>query len=300
MARCDLAVNRASEMAGTRKAGGKKGGKRKHGVAGKGRKKRPSGGDMGPALAGGQRLSGASKYLEDVMAVFRGLPGQPMNARQVASTMGVSDKDIQEMLHVLMRQEAGKGKLKEVGKGRFMLPEGQDQRDNRRGNRRRDQAPTTGDRKAAVQGTIQITAYGKGFVSVPGQSDDIMVPKGNTGTAFWGDTVELGWMRRSSLRFRSDQEGKRFVCGHAGPRQGLRIRDSHRQAHAPGFFGARAVLERRTSGCESSGAIGRLGVSRRPSHCRGRRGTRSAWGARSRDARHPPRVRFAVPFPRRC
>ena len=47
-----------------------------------------------------------------------------------------------------------------------------------------------------MQGTIQITAYGKGFVSVPGQSDDIMVPKGNTGTAFWGDTVELGWMRR--------------------------------------------------------------------------------------------------------
>ena len=113
VARCDLAANRASEMAGTRKAGGKKGGKRKHGATHKGGKKRPSGGDMGPALAGGQRLSGASKYLEDVMVVFRGLPGRPMNARQVASTMGISDKDIQEMLHVLMRQEAGKGKLKE-------------------------------------------------------------------------------------------------------------------------------------------------------------------------------------------
>ena len=61
-------------------------------------------------MAGGQRLSGASKYLEDVMAMFQGLPGRPMNARQVASTMGVADKDIQEMLHVLMRQEAAKGK----------------------------------------------------------------------------------------------------------------------------------------------------------------------------------------------
>jgi len=183
-------------MAGTRKAGGKKGGKRKHGATHKGGKKRPSGGDMGPALAGGQRLSGASKYLEDVMVVFRGLPGRPMNARQVASTMGISDKDIQEMLHVLMRQEAGKGKLKEVGKGRFMMPEEAGQRDDRRGKRSRDQGASTGGRKEVVQGTIQITAYGKGFVSVPGQSDDIMVPKGNTGTAFWGDTVELGWMRR--------------------------------------------------------------------------------------------------------
>ena len=183
-------------MAGTRKEGGKKGGKRKQGAAGKGRKKGPNSGDFGPALAGGQRLSGASKYLEDVMAIFQGLPGRPMNARQVASTMGVADKDIQEMLHVLMRQEAAKGRLKEVGKGRFMMPEEGGRRDDRRGKHGRDQSTGTGGRKAAVQGTIQITAYGKGFVSVPGEADDIMVPKGQTGTAFWGDTVELGWMRR--------------------------------------------------------------------------------------------------------
>ena len=124
------------------------------------------------------------------MAIFQGLPGRPMNARQVASTMGVADKDIQEMLHVLMRQEAAKGRLKEVGKGRFMMPEEGGRRDDRRGKHGRDQSTGTGGRKAAVQGTIQITAYGKGFVSVPGEADDIMVPKGQTGTAFWGDTVD--------------------------------------------------------------------------------------------------------------
>lgn len=181
-------------MAGSRNSGGKKGGKRKPGKAGKrGDKRRSGGGDFGPALAGGQRLSGASKTLSDLMDVFRRLPGKPMNARQVASTMGISDGDVQEMLHVLMRQEAGKGKLKEVGKGRFMLPEG---RSEHSGKHRKGQSSPAGSGQAPVQGTIQISAYGKGYVSVPGQADDIMIPKGFTGTAFWGDTVELGWMRR--------------------------------------------------------------------------------------------------------
>ena len=257
-------------MAGKRKEGGKKGGKRKQGAAGKGRKKRPSVGDMGPALAGGQRLSGASKYLEDVMAVFRGLPGRPMNARQVASTMGISDKDIQEMLHVLMRQEAGKGKLKEVGKGRFMMPEERGQRDDRRGNRNRDQGAASGGRKAAVQGTIQITAYGKGFVSVPGQTDDIMVPKGHTGTAFWGDTVELGWMRRGRKEVPYVSE----VVKRA--RDLYVVMLDHVKDYAFGiptdkrmhrdFFGARTLLKRRATGCESGSATGGLGVSRRPPH----------------------------------
>ena len=133
------------------------------------------------------------------MEIFGKLPGRPLNARQVASTMGIADSDIRDMLHVLMREQAGKGVLVEVGKGRFMLPEqggrGGRNRDNR--GRRKDRKP--GDRPQhgdVVTGTIQITKYGKGFVSVPGESEDIMLPKGNTGTAFWGDTVEVGWMNR--------------------------------------------------------------------------------------------------------
>ncbi|MAC17480.1 MAG: ribonuclease R [Flavobacteriales bacterium] len=172
-------------MAGKRKGGGKK----KSG----GRRGGPDG------LGGsGQRLSGASRYLGDVMEIFRKLPGRPLNARQVASTMGIADRDIRDMLHVLMREQAGKGVLVEVGKGRFMLPE-KAGGEGGRGDRRRGQGRKEGVRPQhgdLVTGTIQITKYGKGFVSVPGESEDIMVPKGNTGTAFWGDTVEVGWMNR--------------------------------------------------------------------------------------------------------
>ena len=180
-------------MAGKRKAGGKKGGKRKEGkAAGSGSRRRPPRADAGP-VGGGQRLSGASRYAADVMEVFRKLPGRPMNARQVASTMGIAGKDIQEMLHVLMRDHASKGKLKEVGRGRFLLPDS-----GERGARkdRPGKGTSGGSGKAPLQGTIQISAYGKGYVSIPGETEDIAIPKGHTGTAFWGDTVEVGWMRR--------------------------------------------------------------------------------------------------------
>ena len=186
-------------MAGKRKGGGKRKGSgskvgRDGSGGGKGRSRKTA---ADVPIGGGQRLSSASRYLGDVLEIFRKLPGQPLNARQVASTMGVADRDIRDMLHVLMREQAGKGVLVEVGRGRFMLPEqGGSRRNADKGDRRgakNGERPRHGD---VVTGTIQNTKYGKGFVSVPGRAEDITLPKGNTGTAFWGDTVEVGWMNR--------------------------------------------------------------------------------------------------------
>ena len=166
----------------------RKGGKPPGNTGPKGRRGGP-GKDKGPQGTG-QRLSGASRYKSDVLEVLRKLPGRPMNARQVASTMGIGDRDIQEMIHALLRELAGAGQLQEVGRGRFMMPERRDRQGRKGGSdiSRGGQPP--------VQGTIQISAFGKGYVSVPGQGDDIAIAKGHTGTAFWGDTVEVGWMKR--------------------------------------------------------------------------------------------------------
>ena len=49
------------------------------------------------------------------------------------------------MLHVLMREQAGKGVLVEVGKGRFMLPE-QGGRGGRNGDNRGGMGRKDGDR----------------------------------------------------------------------------------------------------------------------------------------------------------
>lgn len=178
---------------GKRKSGGRKGPEGKTGSTGRGGQRKSN---VDVPAGSGQRLSGSSRYLTDVMEIFQKLPGRPMNARQVASTMGIADRDIRDMLHILMREQAGKGTLVEVGRGRFMMPESATDsgRQDRRGKGRGDRK--SGPKKELVSGTIQITQYGKGFVSIPGQEEDIMIPKGQTGTAFWGDTVEVSWMRR--------------------------------------------------------------------------------------------------------
>ena len=73
---------------GKKKSGGRKGPDGKGGSAGRGARKKAS---VDVPAGSGQRLSGTSRYLTDVMEIFRTLPGRPLNARQVASTMGISD-----------------------------------------------------------------------------------------------------------------------------------------------------------------------------------------------------------------
>ncbi len=189
-------------MAGKRKGGGQRKGKGRKvgpdGIGGSSGRSRSRKSSVDAPMGRRQSLSGASRYLGDVLEIFRKLKGRPLNARQVASTMGIADHDIRDMLHGLMREQAGKGVLVEVGKGRFMMPD-QGGRSTARGGRDRGKDRKSGARPQhgdVVTGTIQITKYGKGFVSVPGESEDLMLPKGNTGTAFWGDTVEVGWMNR--------------------------------------------------------------------------------------------------------
>ena len=189
-------------MAGKRKGCGQRKGKGRKvgpdGIGGSSGRSRSRKSAVDAPMGRRQSLSGASRYLGDVLEIFRKLKGRPLNARQVASTMGIADHDMRDMLHGLMREQAGKGVLVEVGKGRFMMPD-QGGRSAARGGRDRGKDRKSGARPQhgdVVTGTIQITKYGKGFVSVPGESEDLMLPKGNTGTAFWGDTVEVGWMNR--------------------------------------------------------------------------------------------------------
>ena len=42
-----------------------------------------------------------------------------------------------------------------------------------------------------LEGRIQINRHGRGFVDVPGYDEEFVVRHGETGTALWGDTVEI-------------------------------------------------------------------------------------------------------------
>jgi ribonuclease R len=106
----------------------------------------------------------------EILDVFHKQPKKPLNHKQVASELGISDSGVRTLIFELLNVEAENGKLKEVERGKFVLAE-----------------VTTN----AIEGVIQITKFGRGFVSIPGVEKDIEIQKGNTGFALWGDTVEV-------------------------------------------------------------------------------------------------------------
>jgi len=106
----------------------------------------------------------------EILDIFQRYPKKPLNHKQVAAELGIKDAGVRTLVYELLRTEADNGKLKEIELGKFQLGEVQ---------------------HTSIEGTIQITKFGRGFVSVPGNKEDIEIGKGNTGFALWGDTVEI-------------------------------------------------------------------------------------------------------------
>ncbi len=132
----------------------------------------------------------------EIINIFQKYPKKPLNHKQVASELGIKDSGVRTLIFELLKTEAENGKLKEIETGKFLLTE---------------------QEKSSIQGVIQITKFGRGFVSVPGMTADIEVPKGNTGFALWGDTVEIQFnpkSRRPEARvIRVVERGKKNFVG---------------------------------------------------------------------------------------
>ena len=112
---------------------------------------------------------------KEILEVFKRQPNKPLNHKQVASTLGVLNHDTRRKIMTVLEEMGRDGRLESLGRGKFILAE----------------VPQN-DRPV---GTIQITRHGRGFVMMP-DGNEISIPKGYTGTAFWGDTVEVDWVRR--------------------------------------------------------------------------------------------------------
>ncbi|MDE0979052.1 MAG: RNB domain-containing ribonuclease, partial [Flavobacteriales bacterium] len=111
---------------------------------------------------------------KEILGVFKRQPNKPLNHKQVASTMGITNHDMRRMVMTILEEMGKSGQLESLGKGKFTLAQMQEER---------------------VTGTIQVTKFGRGFVMMP-DGKEVSVSKGFTGTAFWGDTVEVDWIRR--------------------------------------------------------------------------------------------------------
>lgn len=93
-----------------------------------------------------------------------------MNYKQVAGFLGIKDSTLRDLIAAVLEEEAEREHLEMAGKGRYMLP-----------------ASAADER----EGRIEITKFGRGFVIIEGQKDDLQVPRGETANALNGDTVRV-------------------------------------------------------------------------------------------------------------
>ncbi|MBL7943698.1 MAG: hypothetical protein JNM00_13075, partial [Flavobacteriales bacterium] len=113
---------------------------------------------------------------KEVLEVFRKNPRKPLNHIQVSAHMGISDSGIRKLIYELLQDAVASDQLRETDPGKFVLKD----------------LPTQ-----LYSGIIDITRSGRGFVQVEGFDRDLEIPKGNTGLALYGDTVELQFNPKS-------------------------------------------------------------------------------------------------------
>ncbi len=118
---------------------------------------------------------GPTDLRKAVLGVFRQRAGKALNHKQVSGALGILNHDVRRAVMALMEELASQGQIEDLGRGRYAM--------------------SARKRTNGEEGTIQISRMGTGFVMMP-DGHEVRVPKGQTGDAFWGDTVELEWWQR--------------------------------------------------------------------------------------------------------
>lgn len=119
---------------------------------------------------------------KEIIDIFNRTPNKPLNHKQISAELGIKDTAMRTQIFEMLATEVETGRLKEVERGKFQLKE---------------------QKKETIEGIIQITRGGRGFVSIPGVEKDLEINKGETGFALNGDTVELSYnpkARRPEVR----------------------------------------------------------------------------------------------------
>ena len=107
---------------------------------------------------------------KEVRSVFEKNDRKPLNFKQVASELDITDSGVRMLINDILELEAKEGQLKEIERGKFVLAK---------------------PKIFSALGRIEINRFGKGYVSVEGEEKDIEIPKGETKFALHGDIVEI-------------------------------------------------------------------------------------------------------------
>ncbi len=106
----------------------------------------------------------------EILDLMATQPQTPMNHKQIASALGIKDAGMRMLVYELLIEAVSKEQMKQISRGKFKLIK---------------------SKQDVIEGKIEITQSGRGFVILEGYDEDIPVRKADTGGAFWGDIVEI-------------------------------------------------------------------------------------------------------------
>lgn len=111
----------------------------------------------------------SNKLRFDILDVFQKNSNKLLNYKQVASFLGVTDKEIRKLIFSLLNQLSKDGSINEVQRGKYKFVAA----------------------KRIVEGRIEIIRRGNGFVVSEESDDDIHIEEKNLGKAIHGDKVRV-------------------------------------------------------------------------------------------------------------
>ena len=110
---------------------------------------------------------------QSVLGVFRSMPTQTFNYKQVAKRLGITQTSKREIINKVIYELADKDLLLEDQRGRFKLK-------------------ATESNLDSLVGKVDMTSSGTAYIEVEGMPEDVFISEQNLGVALHGDLVEVG------------------------------------------------------------------------------------------------------------
>lgn len=110
---------------------------------------------------------------QSVLGVFRSMPTQTFNYKQVAKRLGITQTSKRKIINKVIYELADKDLLLEDQRGRFKLK-------------------ATENNLDSLVGKVDMTASGTAYIEVEGMPEDVFISEQNLGVALHGDLVEVG------------------------------------------------------------------------------------------------------------
>ncbi|MBD3639032.1 MAG: ribonuclease R [Crocinitomicaceae bacterium] len=112
----------------------------------------------------------SSKLRTEIRNLFADNPNKQLNYKQVAGLLDVHDPQVRKLIYTILNEMVKDDELKETQRGKFKAG---------------------GKTKRSIQGVMDVSKRGAGYVIVEGLDEDIYVSENNMGKALNGDKVEV-------------------------------------------------------------------------------------------------------------